>query len=48
MIDITRMEQDQLAAEIGMEALDKEETYNPANYIVKYINKGENQNGNTL
>ncbi len=48
MIDITRMEQDQLAAEVGMEALDKEATYNPANCIVKYINKGENQNGNTL
>ena len=49
---LNRMEQDQLAAEIGMESVDKEETFNPVgtinNWLIDHINKGVNQNGNTL
>lgn len=49
---LNRMEQDQLAAEVGMESVDKEEIYNPVgkitNWLMSHFNKGVNQNGNTL
>ncbi len=35
----TRMEQDQLAAEIGMESVDKEKLYNPVGTILDFIFK---------
>lgn len=49
---LSRMEQDQLAAEVGMESVDKEEIYNPVgtitNWLMNHFSKGVNQNGNTL
>lgn len=43
----TRMEQDQLAAEIGMETVDKEILYNPVGTILDFIFKaGDTTNDN--
>lgn len=36
---MTRMEQDQLAAEIGMESVDEEEIYNPVGTILNFVLK---------